>query len=164
MEIKSTLVNRLGQTLPIIYRDVDSLDELSDRKVDAVRAYCFYGDKLVIVYSDTKGYWTPPGGGVEPSETIEEAVVREVLEETNMRVIKQKLIGTLEVFELEQTKFQVRLVCIVEPVGPFVVDTDPEGDITEIKLIDPKDIKQYFDWGEIGGYVLTQALELKNSL
>ena len=38
------------------------------------------------------------------------------------------------------------------------------GDVTEIKLIDPKDIKQYFDWGEIGDHILTRALELKNSL
>jgi len=37
MEIKSTLVNRLGQTLPITYRDIESLDELNGRKVDAVR-------------------------------------------------------------------------------------------------------------------------------
>jgi len=164
MEIKSTLVNRSGQTLPITYRDIESLDELNGRKVDAVRAYCFYGNELVIVYSDIKGYWTPPGGGVESGETVEEAVVREILEETNMRVIKQKPIGTLEVFEPEQTKFQVRLVCTVEPMGPFVADTDPEGDITEIKLIDPKDIKQYFDWGEVGEHVLARALELRNLL
>lgn len=163
MEIKSTLVNRSGQTLPITYRDIESLDEIKDRKVDAVRAYCFCGNDLVIVYSDTKGYWTPPGGGVELGETVEEAAVREVLEETNMRVIEQIPIGTLEVFEPEQTKFQVRLICIVEPVGPFVADTDPEGDITEIKLIDPNDIKQYFDWGEVGDYVLARALELRGS-
>jgi len=148
----------------MIYRDIDSLDELDGRKVNGVHGFCFCGDKLVIVYSDAKGYWTPPGGGVEPGETVEEAVVREVLEETNMRVIEQKPIGTLEVFEPEQTKFQVRLVCIVEPVGPFVADTDPEGDITEIKLIDPKDIKQYFDWGEVGDHVLVRALELRNLL
>ena len=164
MEIKSTLVNRSGQTLPIIYRDIDSLDELNDRKVDAVRAYCFCGNDLVIEYSDTKGYWTPPGGGVESGETVEEAIIREVLEETNMRVIEQKWIGTLEVSEPEQTKLQVRLVCIVEPVGPFIADTDPEGDITEIKLIDPKDIKQYFDWCEVGDHVLGRALTLKEVL
>jgi hypothetical protein len=59
---------------------------------------------------------------------------------------------------------QVRAVCIVEPIGPFVADADPNGDVTEIKLIDPKDIKQYFDWGEIGAHVLARALELKESL
>lgn len=119
MEIKSTLVNRSGQTLQTVYRDLDSLDELSGRNVKGVHAFCFCGDKLVIVYSDMKGYWTPPGGGVEPGETVEEAVIREVFEETNMRVLK---------------------------------------------LIDPKDIKQYFDWGEVGDRILARAIELKNIL
>jgi len=31
-----------------------------------------------------RSFWTLPGGGVEPDETYEEAVVREVLEETNL--------------------------------------------------------------------------------
>ena len=33
-----------------------------------------------------KNYWTLPGGGVEGSETLREAVIREVLEETNLKV------------------------------------------------------------------------------
>lgn len=161
MEIKSTLVNHSGQTLSTIYNDLDSFDELKDRNINGVHAFCFCGDELVIVYSDMKGYWTPPGGGVEHGETVEEAVIREVLEETNMRVLKQKIIGSLEIFEPEKIVLHARSVCIVEPVGPFVADVDPEGDVTEIKLINPKDIKQYFDWGEVGEHILARALEIK---
>ena len=164
MEIRSTLVNRSGQTLQTVYRDLDSLDELNGRKVKGVHAFCFCGDELVIVYSDRKGYWTPPGGGIEPGETVEEAVVREILEETNMRVLNQKIIGYLEVSEPGGVITQVRAMCIVEPIGPFVTDADPDGDVTEIKLIDPKDVRQYFDWGEVGEYVLNRALMLKGTL
>ncbi|MHB8660567.1 MAG: NUDIX hydrolase [Minisyncoccota bacterium] len=74
-------------------------------------------------------------------ETVEQAIAREVLEETNMRVLKQKVLGYLEIFESEKIVTQVRSVCIVEPVRPFLADTDLEGDVTEIKLIDPKDVK-----------------------
>lgn len=68
MEIKSTLTSRLSGVVPVIYRDIESLAELDGRTVHGVHAYCFVGGKLVIVYSDAKGYWTPPGGGVELGE------------------------------------------------------------------------------------------------
>lgn len=164
MEIKSTLKSRLSGVVPVIYRDIESVEELGGRMVHGVHAFCFVGDELVIVYSDMKGYWTPPGGGVERGETVEEAVVREVFEETNMRVLRQRVIGYQDVSEPHRVTTQVRSVCIVEPVGPFTADADPEGDVTEIKLIDPKDIKQYFDWGEVGEHILARALELKNTL
>jgi|SRR3989344_3640057 len=162
MEIKSTLKSRLSGVVPVVYRDIESIEELEGRRAHGVHAFCFVGDKLVIVYSDIKGYWTPPGGGVEQGETVEEAIVREVLEETNMRVLKQRFIGYQDIFEPERIVSQTRSVCLVEPYGPFI--SDPDGDITKIELIDPKDYKQYFDWGEIGEHVLVRALEIKNSL
>lgn len=156
---------KLG-TVPVVYRDLDSFEELGDRMAHGVHAFCFVDDQLVIVYSEGKGYWTPPGGGVEPGETAEEAIVREVLEETNMRVLKQRIIGYQEVTEPHRLSVQVRAVCIVEPVGPFVEDADSsdgEG-VTEMRLINPADIKQYFDWGEIGEHLMRRALALKAEL
>jgi len=50
---------------------------------------------------------------------------------------------------------------VVEPLGEF--DSDPDGDITEIKLIDPEECKQYFDWGIIGDRTKVRALEIKSS-
>jgi len=160
MEIKTTLTNRSGQVLGVEYKDIDSTDELGGRKVAAVHAYCFHGDKLVIVYSEGKGYWSAPGGGTEEGESVEESTIREILEETNMRVLKYQLLGFQDIYEPGGVKTQTRAVCIVEPVGPFVADGDTEGgDVTEIKSIDPADIKEYFDWGEVGEHVLARALE-----
>ncbi len=53
---------------------------------------------------------------------------------------------------------QVYAVCTARPYGPFV--SDPAGSITEIKLVDPKDYKQYFDWGNIGDRIVERSLEL----
>jgi 8-oxo-dGTP diphosphatase len=160
MEIKSTLTNRSGQVLAVLYRDIDSDLDIKDQEINGVHAYCFYGDKLVVVYSGKKGYWTPPGGGVEIGESAREAVTREVKEETNMKVLKQRFVGVQEISELGKTVTQTRSVCIVEPCGPFVEDPD-DGEITKIELIDPKDYKKYFDWGEIGDHLMERALQLK---
>lgn len=157
-EIKSIMKTRQMGTLPYIYRDLDNLDEIKDKKVDGVHAYCFCDDKLVLVYAEKKGYWTPAGGGIEVGENVEEAIIREVKEETNMKVLKQKIIGYQEVFEPDRIHIQTRSICIVEPYGPFA--SDPDGDITEIKLIDPADYKKYFDWGEVGDYIMERTLEL----
>ena len=161
-EIKSTMKTRQGGILPYTYRDLNNLAEIANLKVNCVHAYCFCGDKLVLVYAKEKNLWSPPGGGVEPGESVEEAVSREVREETNMKVLKQEIIGYQEIFESNKIVIQTRSICLVEPYGPFV--SDPDGDITEIKLIDPKDYRQYFDWGEVGEYLMERALDLLKKL
>ena len=162
MEIKSTLTNRAGQVLDVVYRDIESEKDLGDKKIKSVHGYCFYKDKLIIVYAECKKYWTLPGGGVEVGEGVCAAVRREIKEETNMKVLKHRFIGVQDIFEPQGVTSQTRSVCIVEPYGPFV--NDPDGDITEIKLIDPKDLKKYIDWGKIGERLLARALEIKRQL
>ncbi len=158
MEIIST-IKRIDGNFTVTYRDFDTIEELGDRKVSGVHAYCFYDNKLVIVYAKKKDMWTPPGGGVDGNETPLEAVIREVKEETNMRVIKHAFIGYQDINEPGNFITQTRSVCIVEPYGDFAADPD-DGEITEIKLIDPNDYKKYFDWKEIGDHVMKRALEL----
>ncbi len=160
MEIKST-IDWKDKNFDIIYRDIDNESELEGRKVSSVHAWCFCGDKMVIVYAKKKDIWTPPGGRVEEGENCVDAMIREVKEESNMKVLKWKFIGYQDIHESKGVSTQVRFVCIVEPYGDFIKDPD-EGDITEIKLIDPKDFnKQYFNWKEIGDHITKRALELK---
>lgn len=160
MQITSTLKNRSGQVLNVKYKENDPLKDLSGKILQAVHAFCFYDDKIVIVYSKEKGYWAPPGGGIEPGETIDEAVIREVREETNMKVLYQELIGYQDIFEPNRIVRQSRSFCIVEPHGPFIAD--PGGDVTETKLIEPEDYKRYFDWGEIGERIVKRAIEMRD--
>jgi hypothetical protein len=140
MEIKSKLTNKSGQELDVIYyENLDPNQNLEEKTLQAVCAYCFCGDKMVLVKHPRIG-WMPPGGHIEEGETIEETTTREVKEETNMKVLHQELI------------------CIVEPYGDFI--PSPEEDIIEIKLINPKDYKQYFDWLKIGDHIMERALEM----
>jgi len=159
MQIKSSLVNRSNQTLKVLYNEVDPLEDLNGKILQAVHGYCFCGNKFVIVYAESKKYWTPPGGRIEEGETYKEATIREVAEETNMRILHQEFIGYQDIWEPNQTVRQTRSMCIVEPIGDFV--SDPDGEITEIKLIDPRDCKQYFDWGIVGERIMKRALEMR---
>jgi 8-oxo-dGTP diphosphatase len=162
IESSSSFDKATTQELKILYRDINFGSELEGRKVSVVHAYCFVKDAFLIVYAAGKGYWTPPGGTVEAGESLEEAVMREVHEETNMKVIKQALLGYQDVFLPNEIETQARSVCIVEPYGNFI--SDPDGDITEIKPINPAEYKKYFDWGIIGDHLMKRALELKTIL
>lgn len=159
MEIKSTLTNKSGQKLDIIYKEDDPLKDLGNKILQGVHAFCFYEDKMILVHHPKSG-WMPPGGGIEPGETYEEAVMREVAEETNMKVTHQQLIGYQDIYEPDRTIRQTRSFCIVEPIGNF--ETDPDGEITEIKLIDPSDYKKYFNWGNIGDRIMERVSELRH--
>lgn len=142
MQIKSTITNSNGQ--------------------NAAHAYCFYNDKLVVVYNKIKDHWTPPGGGVEVGESLVDAMHREIKEEVNMKVLHMQIIGYQDIFEPAKTSSQARFLCIVEPFGPF--KNDPDGDITKVELIEPQDYKKYFDWGKIGDHLIERALEIKSGL
>jgi len=158
MEIKSNLVsNSTGETIEIIYKESNPLENLDEKILQGVHAFCFCGDKMVLVKHPDSG-WMPPGGEIEKNETYEEAVIREVKEEINMDVTFQKLIGFQDIYEKEQTIRQTRSFCKVESCGKF--EKDPDGEIEEIKLIDPKNYKEYFDWGEIGDRIMERAIAL----
>lgn len=59
-----------------------------------VSAIILRDNKILLIHRKKNGeeYWVFPGGGVEDTETIEEGIVREVKEETNLDVLKHTLI------------------------------------------------------------------------
>jgi 8-oxo-dGTP diphosphatase len=55
-----------------------------------------------------KGLWSIPGGRIEPGETDEQAVVREVSEETGLAVTCGRLLGAIELPGLDGAAVEVR--------------------------------------------------------
>ncbi len=151
-----------GRIFQLKWTDVDTFDDLDPQLCTQTYGVCFVDDKIVIG-KNKKGTWSLIGGKIEPGETIEQALVREVQEESNMKVLKHRPLGNQQVTNPEgKIYYQLRSVCIVEPYGEFV--EDPAESVVEIKLIDPKEYKQYFDWGKIGERIIQRAIELKPTL
>lgn len=161
MKLTSTYNSKSSGIIPQTYYDEEDLvGVLDEMGVHGSHAICFLGESLVLV-NDLNHGWSPPGGTTEVGETYIQTTEREVLEETNMKVLHQELVG-IAVFERpEETIKQTRVMCIVEKVGEFV--SDPGQEIIGIKLIDPSEYKQYFNWGEIGERIMQKALEMKKS-
>ncbi len=139
------------------YEELDTFDSIRSLPVTGEGAYCFYGDKFVLVYAKGRECWEIPGGGRETEESFEDCIIREIKEESNMKVLELFPIG-YDTFKWEngEVNYVLRYAAKVEPYGDFVEDID--GEITKIKLIDPADYKQYFDWGERSDAMMKKAL------
>ena len=58
-----------------------------------VAAVIFTNDRVLLQRRDDTGHWGLPGGAVEPGESVRQALIREVREETGLEVEPLRLIG-----------------------------------------------------------------------
>ncbi|MCQ2593373.1 MAG: (deoxy)nucleoside triphosphate pyrophosphohydrolase [Treponema sp.] len=61
-------------------------------------------------YGDFKGGWEIPGGKLEPSETPEQCIVREIREELATEVTAEKILG---VIDYDYPTFHLTMHCIL---------------------------------------------------
>ena len=59
-------------------------------------------------YGEYKGWWEFPGGKMEPGETEEQAIVREIREELNVGIRVERKVGTVE---YDYPQFHLRMHC-----------------------------------------------------
>jgi mutator protein MutT len=87
------------------------------------------GDDLLLVrrgHGPAAGTWSVPGGRVETGETLHEAVVRELAEETGLRVVVERFLGWAE--QLDDGHFVILLDSEDEPA--------PGDDAAEVEWVD----------------------------
>lgn len=73
--------------------------------VVAVGAAIVKGENILLVKRSKeplRGYWTLPGGRVKNGETLEEAVVREILEELNLKIKPEKILYVSEILKKDK--------------------------------------------------------------
>lgn len=163
MSIKGSYTSkRTGKMTHISYEEVASFENIKDLPVYAAGAFCFYNDKLVLVYAEKRKTWEIPGGGREEGESFDECITREIREESNMKVLELIPLGydTFTYDDSDEVHCVLRYAARVEPYGEFLSDGSGDGEITQTTLIDPADYKKYFDWGERSDAMLKKAMEV----
>ncbi len=157
-------LGKSGTTYLFEYYENDTFEHLPQDRIKQCYAIAFHKDKFLVVNNIAKlGSYTPIGGSVEEGENPDDTLIREIQEESNMKVLEYKLLGYQKVTDtsgLEKPYYQLRYFATVEPYGPFV--SDPAGKVTEIIECDKDDYKKYFDWFEIGDRIIEKAYLLKN--
>lgn len=152
-----------GKSYKFSYYEVPNFEKLDSTKIKQIYGVCFYQDKMVIVRNGKKNTWGLVGGKPEEGESLEQTLKREVNEEASMEIIRWRPIGVQEVVDEDgNVGYQLRAVCKVKPIGDF--EEDPAGTISEVKLIEPREYKEYFDWGEIGEKIISRSVQLKPRL
>lgn len=117
---------------------------------------CFDIKGRILICRKPDKDWSLPGGKPENKETLIEALVRELMEEVDIKVDKIHLLGVQEV---DNTYFQARFVAeIKEMLNPSI---DPDTGLQyERKLVYPKEIGKFILWGDRGKVMFEQAVEL----
>lgn len=115
----------------------------------AVGAVAVDHQRLLLIrrgHGPGAGYWSVPGGRVEPGETLHEAVVREAMEETGLEVVVDRFLGYVERFGDELAPYHFVIldfaVTVLDPEQPPVPGDDaaearwvPFEDLGDLRLV-----------------------------
>jgi 8-oxo-dGTP diphosphatase len=115
---------------------------MADRPEVCVGAVALAEDRLLLVRRGrppARGRWSIPGGRVEAGETLAEAVVRELTEETGLEGVCDELVGWVERIGTGHhyviLDFRVTILSSSEPVAGDDANEAAWFPLTEVPLV-----------------------------
>src|SRR5215471_10562647 len=97
----------------------DSSGGLTQFRV-GVNAIIFDEGRVLLAHRRDIDWWNLPGGGMEAGETVDEAIRREVYEETGLEIKVEQLIGVYS----KPQKQEVVLTFLCEVIGGALQSTE----------------------------------------
>ena len=101
--------------------------------------------ELLLVHRTDNGLWALPGGGVDPGESVTDAVVREVKEETGLDIADVRLCGVCHWVPPDNDH---RYIIFLYKTSTFSGElrSSDEGEIFRVKLseLDPAEFSDGF--------------------
>jgi len=102
-------------------------------------------DKILLIKRRTvpfSGYWALPGGRVDPGETVEQTIVREVKEETGLDVAVVSKIGDYHEQGVQDgVEYDYYPACFLVKTGGGEIKKQ-ESEIEEIKLFSLSEVPE----------------------
>ncbi len=77
-----------------------------DRPIFGVGAIIFEGESVLLIKRGRPplgGYWSLPGGAQKAGETVEEALIREIREETGLKIEVIKFATMVDIIDRDET-------------------------------------------------------------
>jgi 8-oxo-dGTP diphosphatase len=125
--------------------------EYPEAPIIGVGAVVIDGGKVLLVrrgQEPLKGEWSLPGGALELGETLQQGVVREVLEETGLTVVPDGIVEVLDRISLDELSGRIRYHYVLVDFLCHVADGRLRSDAEEARWVVQE------DWQEQGEYRL----------
>jgi len=99
-------------------------------------------DRILLIHRFKNGqeYWVLPGGGVEDDETLEEALVREVMEETSLNLLSCEILDMCEIDNCQHYLYRCELSEGTPEIGGPEKSNSNENNIYILEWVSAKKV------------------------